>query len=106
MVRNRSWVQSPPSAPLSQQGEIYLICTKKLRNNFLIDFFKKICYNIYTKLRNRKIRNAGLAQPGEHLPYKQGVTGSNPVSRTKFYKLVLNSHGNIDITMNREWAGW
>ena len=24
---------------------------------------------------------AGLAQLGEHLPYKQGVTGSNPVSR-------------------------
>ena len=24
--------------------------------------------------------NGGLAQLGEHLPYKQGVTGSNPVS--------------------------
>ncbi len=26
----------------------------------------------------------GLAQLGEHLPYKQGVTGSNPVSSISF----------------------
>ena len=25
---------------------------------------------------------AGLAQPGEHFPYKEGVGGSNPSSRT------------------------
>ena len=27
-----------------------------------------------------RVINGGLAQLGEHLPYKQGVTGSNPVS--------------------------
>ena len=32
-----------------------------------------------------KSLNAGLAQPGEHLPYKQGVGGSNPSSRTTLH---------------------
>ena len=27
-------------------------------------------------------KNGGLAQLGEHLPYKQGVTGSSPVAST------------------------
>ena len=27
--------------------------------------------------------NGSLAQLGEHLPYKQGVTGSSPVTPTK-----------------------
>ena len=30
----------------------------------------------------KRLVYAELAQPGEHLPYKQGVTGSNPVFRT------------------------
>ena len=34
------------------------------------------CYNI-------KARNGRLAQLGEHLPYKQRVTGSSPVLSTK-----------------------
>jgi hypothetical protein len=29
-----------------------------------------------------------IAQCGEHLPYKQGVTGSNPVAPTTFYRLI------------------
>ena len=29
-----------------------------------------------------KLRNGSIAQPGEHLPYKQGVTGSSPVVPT------------------------
>ena len=29
-----------------------------------------------------------LAQLGEHLPYKQGVTGSSPVTPTKFGQVV------------------
>ena len=34
-------------------------------------------------LKLSKSSYAGLAQLGEHLPYKQGATGSSPVSRTK-----------------------
>ena len=34
-----------------------------------------------------------LAQLGEHLPYKQGVTGSSPVGPTRTYKCtVLKLH--------------
>ena len=34
-------------------------------------------------------RHGRLAQLGEHLPYKQGVTGSSPVATTMFYGLVV-----------------
>ena len=30
-----------------------------------------------------------IAQLGEHLPYKQGVTGSSPVTPTIFFGLVV-----------------
>ena len=32
-----------------------------------------------------KLRNGSIAQPGEHLPYKQGVTGSSPVVPTNYF---------------------
>ncbi len=32
--------------------------------------------------KNLDHRNGSLAQLGEHLPYKQGVTGSSPVTPT------------------------
>ncbi|CAH7295854.1 hypothetical protein VCHA39P226_480002 [Vibrio chagasii] len=32
-----------------------------------------------------------LAQLGEHLPYKQGVTGSSPVSPTIFKHIFLSN---------------
>ena len=35
-----------------------------------------------------KLRNGSIAQPGEHLPYKQGVTGSSPVVPTTFGPVV------------------
>ena len=35
--------------------------------------------------------NGGLAQLGEHLPYKQEVTGSSPVSSIFFYLKSLGS---------------
>ena len=55
-----------------------------LKNIFLFSFFCKkgidkrifLCYNC-------KVRNGRLAQLGEHLPYKQRVTGSSPVLSTK-----------------------
>ena len=31
-----------------------------------------------------RVTYGGLAQLGEHLPYKQGVTGSSPVSSIKY----------------------
>ena len=34
-----------------------------------------------------------IAQLGEHLPYKQGVTGSSPVVPTKFYNQELEYAG-------------
>ena len=53
-----------------------------------MDFFKipiDIRYRIlYTKPRRSTRQGIGsLAQLGEHLPYKQGVTGSIPVTPTK-----------------------
>ena len=36
-------------------------------------------------------RNGILAQLGEHLPYKQGVTGSSPVGPTKCRKALWNT---------------
>ena len=41
----------------------------------------------FNKLINTLSNNGGLAQLGEHLPYKQGVGGSSPSSSTKSVKL-------------------
>lgn len=50
---------------------------------------KESCYS--TKYRRTKFEDfikvllyGSIAQLGEHLPYKQGVTGSSPVTSTKF----------------------
>ena len=56
------------------------------KNKFFLIFFKKgidkrigMCYNS----QRRKTDGLGsIAQLGEHLPYKQGVTGSSPVVST------------------------
>ena len=40
-------------------------------------------YGVISVLKFLSEKYAGLAQLGEHLPYKQGVTGSSPVFRTK-----------------------
>ena len=47
-----------------------------LKNQKAIDKCVCLCYNI-------KAFNGRLAQLGEHLPYKQRVTGSSPVLSTK-----------------------
>ena len=41
-----------------------------------------LCYNM-------RARNGRLAQLGEHLPYKQRVTGSSPVLSTKRFHLFF-----------------
>ena len=33
----------------------------------------------------RRVRFGSLAQLGEHLPYKQGVIGSSPITPTKSF---------------------
>ena len=62
--------------------------------------FKKIKYFFKNLLTNRKIfaiivksSDGRLAQLGEHLPYKQRVTGSSPVLST----MVISPH--------TEWLG-
>ena len=39
---------------------------------------------ISAKLNLRSTRNGRIAQLGEHLPYKQGVIGSSPITPTIF----------------------
>ncbi len=39
--------------------------------------------------------NGGLAQLGEHLPYKQGVTGSNPVASIFVSSTFTKEYGRI-----------
>ena len=41
--------------------------------------------------RERLVWNGRLAQLGEHLPYKQGVTGSSPVLSTNISGPVVQS---------------
>ncbi len=52
-----------------------------------LDKPKFLCYN-------NRARNGRLAQLGEHLPYKQRVTGSSPVLSTKgkFEAKKIDSH--------------
>ena len=38
---------------------------------------------------NARHNNGRLAQLGEHLPYKEGVTGSRPVSPTTYFVVVV-----------------
>ena len=47
----------------------------------VLDKLKKICYNKEVVARVM-MRNGSIAQLGEHLPYKQRVTGSIPVVST------------------------
>ena len=71
----------------------FLLRKKTFKKNKI--FFKKsidkcrfICYNY-------RVDDGRLAQLGEHLPYKQRVTGSSPVLSTKAWSrktpsLILN----------------
>ena len=59
---------------------------KKIK--FSLDKMKNVCYNCIAF-------DGRLAQLGEHLPYKQRVTGSSPVLSTKAWgrktpSLILN----------------
>ena len=60
------------------------------KSTFIFCSFKKCCYFFAKTLDkdlpfcyNVKVLNGRLAQLGEHLPYKQRVTGSSPVLSTK-----------------------
>ena len=43
----------------------------------------------------KRLVYAELAQPGEHLPYKQRVTGSSPVGPTYIYFIFIRRCGSI-----------
>ena len=58
----------------AKQQNIYILFTKNFPKT--IDKWIFICYNSQAK-------DGRLAQLGEHLPYKQRVTGSSPVLSTK-----------------------
>ena len=51
---------------------------------------KKAC-DIINSVADSGNANGGLAQLGEHLPYKQRVTGSSPVVSTKKYSFFGTS---------------
>ena len=50
-----------------------------MSRNFL-DKDSRFMYNSLCRLKERQ--NGSIAQLGEHLPYKQRVTGSSPVTPT------------------------
>ena len=52
--------------------------------NFPLDKRKNVCYNCIAI-------DGRLAQLGEHLPYKQRVTGSSPVLSTKNSESIADS---------------
>ena len=50
-----------------------------------VDKVKKVCYNNQCCWPTQQVSaNGSLAQLGERLPYKQDVTGSSPVTPTKY----------------------
>ena len=61
---------------------LYFSDTAKKYRYFLI-FFKKVLDKTHFLWYNSKAQYGRLAQLGEHLPYKQRVTGSSPVLSTK-----------------------
>ena len=63
-----------------ENGSLKEKTLKKVKK--VLDKLKKICYNEKAVVR-ATVRNGSIAQLGEHLPYKQRVTGSIPVVSTK-----------------------
>ena len=87
--RNRSSFPGA-SAPLRTQSDIPAAITRGLdRSKIIISFLiRKACFSVdtansirYTYFCICDVRGS-IAQLGEHLPYKQGVTGSSPVVPT------------------------
>ena len=68
-----------------------------LRKNIVIFliFFKKVLDKTYFLCYNSKAQYGRLAQLGEHLPYKQRVTGSSPVLSTKEVHLPTYRDGLV-----------
>ena len=66
--------------------------TVKFRANIFLKYFAKPLDKHKIFCYNTKARNGRLAQLGEHLPYKQRVTGSSPVLSTR---LAIASHISV-----------
>ena len=68
-----------PMWKAKNHGQIYLIFLLQMCQ-FFVD---RATFLRYTYFCICDVRGS-IAQLGEHLPYKQGVTGSSPVVPTKF----------------------
>ena len=49
----------------------------------IVDNVSRKCYTNKAFLKKRRAMFGRIAQLGEHLPYKQGVIGSSPITPTK-----------------------
>ena len=79
--------ENPHEIQLFKQAKITLIkFSKKLKKTIDISLIL-----VYNRLRCQETTDCcgSIAQLGEHLPYKQGVTGSSPVVPTTFFGPVV-----------------
>ena len=76
------WVAG--SSPAAGAIIVMLLLYKDLKSIFKGSYSKKKLGNIifFSPKRAKNLVYTDLAQPGEHLSYKQKVTGSNPVVGT------------------------
>ena len=80
---------------LSEPGRLFRYFAKKTNKKF--DFFLKIVYNIYTKLRKKnkkqKLRYSLVEQRSARLPVTQKIAGSNPVKAAKSKEKLYQTRG-------------
>ena len=72
MARWFSWLERRPVT-----AEVVGSSPIRVVHDLVVDFFDYFMYYIFVV--------GVLAQLGEHLPYKQGVTGSSPVASTIYF---------------------
>jgi hypothetical protein len=63
---------------------MHVVVYLSITNNFQYFFDVLAAFSIFAFPKRREFSSAG----SEHLPYKQRVTGSNPVTPTKPYRNV------------------
>src|SRR5699024_7770394 len=81
--RPLTWPRGFESLALRHINYIFGPLVKRLRHRpFTAVSRVRIPYGSLTFILHTNMKNGGLAQLGEHLPYKQGVAGSSPASST------------------------
>ena len=81
------------NSDLSMCGDVYLedsahyyaTTEQKKRNRTIKTRYLKFCVDSKNRLPIIRPHVGRLAQLGEHLPYKEGVTGSSPVATTIYF---------------------